>query len=258
MTIEFKAGLLDVKVNSSRSVMGMEAAEFAADKIKELLSKKEILNIIFAAAPSQNEFLESLKTKTDIAWDRINAFHMDEYIGLPADAPQGFGNFLKTRIFDELPFKAVHYLNGSKQDVEGECNRYAALLQQYPADLVFMGIGENGHLAFNDPPVADFKDPKLVKVVELDEVCREQQVNDGCFTSLALVPLRALTLTLPCLLSANYIVCVVPGITKSQAVKDTINQPIKEQYPSSILRTHPQAILFLDRESSSLLHQYAE
>ena len=258
MIKEFKVENLEVKIYPSRENLGIEAAELAADKIKKLLSHKEEVNIIFAAAPSQNEFLKALKEKTQIDWNRINAFHMDEYIGLSKDAPQGFGNFLKAKIFDELPFKSVHYLNGSIENVEEECNRYAALLQQNPADIIFMGIGENGHLAFNDPPVADFKDPKLVKVVELDEVCRQQQVNDGCFNSLKNVPLFALTLTLPCLLSANYIFCVVPGSTKSQAVKDTITQPIIEQYPSTILRTHQNSVLFLDSDSSNLIYEHAK
>lgn len=258
MIREFKAGLLDVKVYPSRSHMGVEAAEIAAEKLKELLKEKKEINIVFAAAPSQNEFLKALKLQANIEWERVNAFHMDEYIGLDKSAPQGFGNFLKAIIFEDLPFKAVHYLNGSTGNAEAECARYAALLRQYPVDIVLMGIGENGHLAFNDPPVADFNDPKLVKVVELDEVCRQQQVNDGCFSSIENVPLRALTLTLPCLFSANYIYCIVPGSTKSQAVKNTITQDIKEEYPSTILRRHQNAILFVDQDSSNLIFEHAE
>ncbi|HTN19689.1 MAG TPA: glucosamine-6-phosphate deaminase [Pelobium sp.] len=258
MIKEFKANNLDVKVYPTRAHMGIEAAELAAEKIKELLSEKDDLNIVFAAAPSQNEFLKALKLKANVDWNKINAFHMDEYIGLDKVAPQGFGNFLKARIFDELPFKSVHYLNGSTENADGECNRYAALLQQHPVDIVFMGIGENGHLAFNDPPVADFNDPKLVKIVELDEVCRQQQVNDGCFNSIEDVPLRALTLTLPCLISADYIFCMVPGPTKAQAVKNTVIQAIKEEYPSTILRTHPNAILFVDQDSGNLIYEHAE
>lgn len=257
MIREFKAELLAIKIYPSRSHLGNEAAELASQKIMELLEQKEEINIIFAAAPSQNEFLKTLRLKVGIEWNRINAFHMDEYIGLDANAPQGFGNFLKALIFDSLPFKSVNYLNGNADNPEEECNRYTTLLQQYPVDIVFMGIGENGHLAFNDPPVADFNDPKSVKVVELDEVCRQQQVNDGCFKSLDDVPSQALTLTLPCLLSADYIFCMVPGNTKSQAVKDTVNAPIKEQYPSTILRKHPNAILFLDTESSNLIYEHA-
>ncbi len=157
-----------------------------------------------------------------------------------------------------LPFKSVNYLNGDIENPEEECSRYASLLKKYPTDIIFMGIGENGYLAFNDPSVADFNDPKLVKVVELDEVCRQQQVNDGCFTNLDAVPLQALTLTLPCLTAAKCIFCMVPGLTKSKAIKDTINQPIVTQYPSTILRKHPNAILFLDNDSSNLLKKYAE
>lgn len=257
MVKEYMAGLLNVKIYPSRSHIGNEAAEMSADKIREQLAEKSEVNIIFAAAPSQNEFLKALKLKANIEWDRINVFHMDEYIGLKKTAPQGFGNFLKAAIFDDLPFKSVNYINGAIKNCESECARYAKLLQGHPADIIFMGIGENGHLAFNDPPVADFNDPKLIKMVDLDQVCRQQQVNDGCFNSLPEVPLRALTLTLPCLMNAKYIFCMVPGPTKSKAIHDTINQPIITQYPSTILRTHLNAILFLDNESSYLLSEYA-
>lgn len=253
MTKEFKAESLTVKIYPSRLNMGYEAAELASERIIELLAQKAEINIIFAAAPSQNEFLEALKLKVGIDWSRVNAFHMDEYIGLKPTAPQSFGNFLETIIFECLPFKSISYLKGSTENSEGECGRYAALLKKYPADIVFMGIGENGHLAFNDPPVAESDDPKLVKVVYLDEVCRQQQVNDGCFKCLADVPLQALTLTLPSLMSANYIFCMVPGPTKAKAVKDTVNQPVVKQYPSTILRKHKNAILFLDNDSSNLL-----
>lgn len=255
MINQFQAGLLNVEVYSSREEMGQEAAKAAAEKIRELLDKKEQINIIFAAAPSQNEFLQALRTDTGISWEKINAFHMDEYLGLDADAPQGFGNFLKEHIFGGLPFGNVYYLNGNADKPEDECSRYTELLLQNPPDIVFMGIGENGHLAFNDPPVADFNDPYKVKVVELDPVCRQQQVNDGCFESLDHVPLSALTLTLPALMEAGTIFCMVPGIKKAQAVQDTIMQEMVEAYPSTILRGHARATLFLDSDSSSMLSE---
>jgi len=243
---------LEIKAFETRQLMGESAATAIAAKINALLKIKPEVNIIFAAAPSQNEFLLALINK-DIEWNRINAFHMDEYIGLHPDAPQAFGNFLKDRIFSKLPFKSINYLNGNANDIDAECNRYKKLLSQYPTDIVCLGIGENGHLAFNDPPVADFNDPKMVKQVKLDEACRQQQVNDGCFKSIDEVPTHALTLTIPALMSAGYLSVVVPGPAKAQAVYNTLHQPIAELYPSTILRRHTNAVLYLDKDSDGLL-----
>lgn len=244
---------LDVRIFENRQLMGNAAATAVIERINELLAVKEDVNIIFAAAPSQNEVLMSLCMSESVDWSKVNAFHMDEYIGLETDAPQGFGNFLKARLFARLPFKSVHYLNGQAEKTEEECERYASLLKNFPADLVCMGIGENGHIAFNDPPVADFNDKYLVKVVELDAVCRQQQVNDGCFKTLKDVPLTALTLTIPALLAASYVYCVVPGPAKAEAVYNTLHKPVREKHPSTILRKHPDGILFLDELSASLL-----
>jgi glucosamine-6-phosphate deaminase len=243
---------LEIKIFSSRLLMGEQTASTVAEKINQLLTAKHEVNIIFAAAPSQNEFLTALTTK-QVDWDKVNAFHMDEYIGLDRDAPQGFGNFLKNRIFGLLPFKTINYLNGNAANIEDECLRYQNLLNEYPTDIVCMGIGENGHLAFNDPPVANFKDDKLVKEVELEDMCRQQQVNDGCFKSIDEVPTHALTLTIPALVKAPYLSIVVPGPSKSQAVYNTLNKPVNESHPSTILTTHPDAVLYLDKDSSNLL-----
>lgn len=250
--ISNKENKLDVRIYSTRKEMGVAAAEKFAKEVNMLLNNKPEINVVFAAAPSQNEFLQALRDE-NLDWQRINAFHMDEYIGLAANAPQGFGNFLKERLFDQFNFKSVNYLNGNAEDIEHECARYTSLLAKYPVDIVCMGIGENGHLAFNDPPVADFEDPKMVKVVVLDEVCRQQQVNDGCFTSLSEVPQQALTLTIPALLSASYLNCVVPGPTKANAVAHTLNSEINTKNPATVLRRHPKAVLFLDQDSSTLI-----
>jgi glucosamine-6-phosphate deaminase len=233
--------------------MGNAAAKAVSQRIKLLLEEQEVINIIFAAAPSQNEFLQNLITENEIDWTRIHAFHMDEYVGLDKDAPQGFGNFLEERIFGKLPFKSVFYLDGNAIDLDLECLRYSELLKKYPVDIVCLGIGENAHIAFNDPHVADFIDPRLVKVVELDSECRNQQVNDGCFLSLEEVPSKALTLTIPVLMNAQFAFCMVPGKTKAKAVVNTLNGEICETYPSTILRKHPNAIMFLDNESASLV-----
>ncbi|WP_225976344.1 6-phosphogluconolactonase [Mucilaginibacter ginsenosidivorax] len=188
--------------------------------------------------------------KRDIDWTRIRAFHMDEYLNLDADAPQGFGNFLKERLFGKVPFKAVHYLNGNAAGAEQECLRYADLLNQFPPDIVCLGIGENTHLAFNDPHVADFNDPLLVKIVDLDNACRVQQVNDGCFARIEDVPTHALTLTIPALVNTPFAFTIVPGEKKADAVKHTLNATVSEKYPSTILRRHPDAVLFVDDKSS--------
>src|SRR5690606_5367103 len=212
--------------------------------IQELLATQELVNIIFAAAPSQNEFLEALVQQEGIEWNRVNAFHMDEYIGLPMDAPQRFGRFLDDRLFKKVSFRSVNYLNGNAANIEEECQRYTALLKQYPTDIVCMGIGENCHIAFNDPHVANFDDSAWVKVVDLDLACRQQQVNDGCFTGLNLVPTHALTLTIPALVAAPAIFCMVPGPNKAAAVKHTLSDAISARYPSTILRRHLNAILY--------------
>ena len=241
---------LTVRIHKTRASMGEDASALVRKQIKALLPEQEFVNIIFAAAPSQREFLKFLSEEEGIEWSRVNAFHMDEYIGLPDDAQQTFGNFLRCNIFDRVRFHTVNYLVGHCADVEAECRRYSNLLKRFPPDIVCMGIGENAHIAFNDPHVADFKDPAFVKVVDLDLACRRQQVNDGCFSALDDVPGYAVTLTIPALLSARYIFCIVPGSNKADAVYHTLNSVIDERYPSTILRTHRDAILFLDEQSS--------
>ena len=251
--MKFTKDKLAVKVFENRKLMGKAAATDVADCIEQMLSEKKEINMIFAAAPSQNEFLEEL-AESGVEWERINAFHMDEYIGLPLDAEQRFGTFLKERIFGRVPFKSVHYINGQAQP-EKECDRYSLLLKQYPVDIVCLGIGENGHIAFNDPHVAKFDDPELVKVVALDEKCRMQQVHDGCFRSIELVPMQAISLTIPALVAAKYMFCIVPASTKAQAVYDTIYGEISESCPASILRTKANAVLYLDSDSAALLEK---
>jgi glucosamine-6-phosphate deaminase len=254
MTNTFIKDHLKVKIFPSRTEMGAEAAKDAAQCIKKLLGRQHVVNIIFASAPSQNDFLASLAADKSIEWTRINAFHMDEYIGLDKDAPQGFGNFLKDRLFGKVPLKNAHYLNGQSDFPEMETMFYASLLREMPTDIAFLGIGENGHIAFNDPPVADFTDPMLVKVVRLDQMCRRQQINDGCFHSLDEVPTHAFSLTVPALLKAKYIFAVVPTANKADAIYNTVNGEISERCPASILRTKKNAVLYLDSESAKRLN----
>lgn len=243
-----ETGKLKVQVYETRALMGAAAALQVVNRINQLLEKQPFVNMIFAAAPSQNEFLKALR-KSAVDWSRIRGFHMDEYIGLDRDAVQGFGNYLREILFDKAPFREVYYMNGNAAVWQEECKRYGDLLEQFPPDIVCMGIGENGHIAFNDPPVANFKDPFKVKAVVLDQACRQQQVNDGCFSSLHAVPERALTLTIPALMAARFLYCIVPGRSKATAVFNTLNKEIMEEYPASIIRTHPQAVLYLDKQS---------
>lgn len=247
---ELTQDALRVRVSDSREAMGRDAARAAGECLRRLLREKEEVHMIFAAAPSQNETLHFLTQEEGVDWTRVNAFHMDEYVGLSSQAPQAFGRYLNEHVFSLLPFKSVHYLRGDAPDAQAECERYAELLIQFPADVVMLGIGENGHIAFNDPWVADFEDPALVKAVPLDPVCRQQQVNDGCFESLDKVPTRALTLTIPALTRAGHLFCTVPAPTKRQAVTQTVTGPIGAQVPATVMRLHPDAVLFCDPDSA--------
>jgi glucosamine-6-phosphate deaminase len=252
MIKEIKKDNLNIQVLEDRKLLGALAAERVYKQITDLLKDEPYLNMIFAAAPSQNEFLSTLLEK-DIDWSKINAFHMDEYIGLEADAPQGFGNFLRSRLFNKVKFRTVNYIDGTAVNPVQECERYESLLKQFPPHIVCMGIGENTHIAFNDPHVADFEDKLMVKVVDLDLACRQQQVNDGCFSTIDKVPEYAITLTIPTLFAGRYLFCMVPGQNKAKAVHNTVTQEIDEKFPSTILRRHQNANMFTDTESSIFL-----
>ena len=246
---------LKVKIFETRALMGAAAAWTVSIKISELLRTQAYINVVFAAAPSQNDFLASLNEEK-IDWNRINAFHMDEYVGLDTDAPQLFGNYLREKLFDKVTFREVYYLNGSADDLEEECKRYSGLLERYPTDIVILGIGENTHIAFNDPHVADFNDPKLVKIVDLDEKNRMQQVDqddDICFNTIGEVPTHAITLTVPALIKAHHVYAIVPGKKKADAIYHTLNNEVDEKYPSTIIRRHKNAVLYLDRDSAAKL-----
>ena len=240
---------LRVEIYDTRTAMGDAAGAAAAAHLRALLAEKDEVNVIFAAAPSQNEMVAALIASPGIDWTRVNAFHMDEYIGLSADAPQGFGNFLDNCLFSKVPFKAVYRIDCSATDAAAECARYTELLKAFPTDLVCLGIGENGHIAFNDPGFAFFDDPEVVKVVKLDEVCRMQQVHDGCFASIDEVPTHALTLTVPTLANAPHLVCTVPAPTKRNAVKLTVLGPVTEDVPATVMRGHADCVMFCDADS---------
>ncbi|MGM9785649.1 MAG: 6-phosphogluconolactonase [Candidatus Cryptobacteroides sp.] len=238
-------GRLEFKIFETRDEMGAVAAKEAAAYIRELAKKKDEINIVFAAAPSQNDFLAYL-AKEDLDWGKINAYHMDEYIGLDKDAPQGFGNFLAEHIFNAVPLKSVHYIYDENKDPERICADYAKELRSKDIDIIFMGVGENGHIAFNDPHVAFFDDPLDVKIVDLDEKCRVQQVHDGCFDSIEKVPTHAITLTIPLMMGADRIFVIVPTSNKADAIAKIYNGGITPECPASILRTHLAVTLYTD------------
>ncbi|WP_342358603.1 glucosamine-6-phosphate deaminase [Terrarubrum flagellatum] len=239
----------EIRVFATRAEMGATAARDVAAELRHRLASQKTVRIIFAAAPSQQEMLAALAREPDIDWAKVEAFHMDEYIGLATDAPQRFGLWLRAHIFDRLPFGAIHLIEPG-DDPAATASDYAGRLRAAPIDIVCLGIGVNGHLAFNDPPVADLDDPLDVKVVELDDVCRQQQVDDECFATFADVPETAITLTIPRLLDADRLFCVVPGKAKREAVRRALNDPMGEACPATALRKHPACALYLDAGSN--------
>jgi glucosamine-6-phosphate deaminase len=254
MVKEFVIGSLHVCVCKTREEMGQAAYQLYKDRLaKTMAQRSDKVRAIFAAAHSQNDFLEVLAKDTEIDFQRIEAFHMDEYMGLGANAKQNFGNFLKQAIFSKQNFSKVNYLDPTASNVHAECLRYEAMLKAAPLDIVSLGIGENGHIAFNDPHEAKFDDERWVRETSLDLVCRQQQVNDGEFSSINEVPETALTLTIPALLSCKTVIGIVPNKRKARAVYDTLYGPVSEHCPASILRTHADATLFLDEAAACLL-----
>ena len=249
----FTADRLQVEIHPDARAMGMAAAGKVRTAMLALLATKPGISMLFAAAPSQNTTLEALLEFDDIPWERVTAFHMDEYVGIQESAPQAFRSYLHAHLFAHKPFKAVHVIKGEAKDANAEAERYAALLRSHGLDLVLLGIGENGHIAFNDPPDARFDEPTWTKVVRLSEASRVQQVHDGCFERLELVPERAITVTIPAFMAARSLCCVVPYTRKAVAVERTVNGAVTPYCPASILRTHPDATLFLDEESAALL-----
>lgn len=253
---EFVVDALRVRVYRDRPALGRAAAEYVAQAIAALIATAGRAHVIFAAAPSQDQMLEALREPGRVDWPRVVAFHMDEYFGLPASHPAAFRAYLKHHIFDpaKLPDSQLRLIPGERMDNPLKtCLDYSERLRAEPADIVCAGIGENGHLAFNDPPVADFLDPVDVKVVRLDADCRAQQVHDGCFARIEDVPSHAYTLTIPALLRPSTVSVVVPGPRKAEAVRAALQGPIDERCPASALRRCANAVLWLDRDSASLI-----
>ncbi len=252
MSRSFTIDKLKVHVYESKKAMGQVAATFTAATIRNAIDRNGSAAIILATGASQFEFLDSLKT-SDLDWSRITVFHLDEYKDMSIDHPASFRKYLKERILDEVKPAQTFFLQGDAKDVDAEVSRYEELLKQYEIDIACIGIGENGHIAFNDPPVADFNDPKLVKLVELDPACRRQQLGEGWFSTLDDVPTHALSLTIPAIMQSKTISCVVPDKRKAQALHDALYGPVSIDCPASILRTHKNAVLWLDESAGKLV-----
>jgi glucosamine-6-phosphate deaminase len=245
---------LRVVVHADATSLAVTAAREAAAVMNEAVARRGVVHAMFATGNSQLAFVAALVGSTlDAPWDRTVVFHMDEYVGVGADHPAGFRRWIRSRIGEAAPVLAAHYLDGLAPDPAAECARYASLLAAHPLDLCCLGIGENGHLAFNDPPVADFADPRDVKVVELEPACRLQQVNEGHFPGLDDVPARAITVTIPALLRAGRVLAVVPERRKAEPVAVALTGPISPACPASALRTISHASVYLEPDSARLL-----
>lgn len=252
----FSVDSLQVAVFEDRASAGRAAAQAVSQAMADRQQSAGQVRMIFAAAPSQNEFLAGLVASKQIDWSRVACFHMDEYLGLPASHPASFRRYLQEHLFrlvglDESRLELIP-ADSPARPLQ-ICLDYESKLLDQPADIVCAGIGENGHLAFNDPPVADFLDPVMIKVVRLDQACRAQQVHDGCFERIEDVPTHALTLTVPALLKAPVVSVVVPGPRKANAVLTALRGPISEACPASALRRHAGATLYLDRDAARLV-----
>ena len=250
--VEFYKDKLKVRIFENPEKLGETAAFSVAEKLFQTIAEKGYANLVLATGASQFEFLNHLQ-KHKIDWKKITVFHLDEYKGMADTHPASFRKYLKERILENVQPKQAYYLEGDAVDVDAAVLNYENLLKKHPIDVACIGIGENGHIAFNDPPVADFNDTGLVKVVELDEACRRQQLGEGWFPKFEDVPTHALTLTIPAIMSCKHISCVVPDERKAEAVKNTINAEISKSCPATILRSHPNTILYLDKYSASKL-----
>ncbi len=249
MNNEFQKDNLRIRIFDNKEKLGEAAAISVSVKLKNTIAEKGFANLILATGVSQFQFLEHLQ-KQNIEWKKITVFHLDEYKDMSITHPASFRKYLKERILDKVQPKQVYYLEGDAADIDAEVARYEELLKTHPVDVACIGIGENGHIAFNDPPVADFNDPQLVKVVELDEACRKQQLGEGWFPTFNDVPTHALSLTIPAIMSCKHISCVVPDERKAEAIFNTVNAEISTACPATILRNHPDVILYLDENSA--------
>jgi glucosamine-6-phosphate deaminase len=250
MIKEFKIDDLQTTIYDTNEELGQAAAAEGGRVIQDAIQARGVANIILATGNSQLTFLRALRAAKDIEWAKVNVFHMDEYINLPPNHPASFPLFLQRELLDYVKVKKFFPVQAKASEIERACHEYSAALRTHPIDLCALGIGENGHLAFNDPPFAEFNDPVWVKVIRLAEASRKQQVGEGHFKSLNEVPTHAITLTIPCLLAAKRVLAIVPEARKAEPVYKSLREPIREECPGSILRRTSHAHLFLDKESA--------
>lgn len=242
---------MEIKVFNTKLELGQAAARDAAKIINQAIKERDVAYVIAATGASQFEFLDTLALE-EIDWTKVVFFHLDEYVGLPQSHPASFRRYLKERVVSRIHPRTFHFLNGEADDVHEECRRVGDLIAQQTIDVAFVGIGENGHLAFNDPP-ADFDTEEPYIVVNLDNACRQQQVGEGWFKSIAEVPTQAISMSIKQILKSRNILCIVPDQRKAEAVKATVEIEVSPTHPASVLRRHEHVTLYLDRHSSSLL-----
>jgi len=243
---------MDIRVYDTKAAMGEAAAAQAAASLRDAIARQGIAHVIAATGASQFEFLDRLVAAPGIDWPRTVFFHLDEYVGLPATHPASFRKYLRERLVDRVHPGAFHFIAGDAADPAAECRRVGALVERQPVDLAFVGIGENGHLAFNDPP-ADFEIAVPYLVVDLDEDCRRQQLGEGWFPSLDDVPRRAISMSIRQILKSREILCVVPDARKARAVKECLEGAVSPRHPASALQDHPRTTVFLDQAAAALL-----
>ncbi len=233
--------------------LGRAAANAAAQILQDAIARRNKARVFVATGNSQLQFMEALVQHSEVNWQAVEAFHLDEYVGLPPTHPSSFRYWIRTRFEKKVHPGRMHYIEGDALDLNREIARYAALIREEPFDLGFVGIGENGHIAFNDPPVADFEDPAILKRVVLDEACRRQQAGEGHFDGMENVPREAITVTCSTLLQVHTWVCCVPDLRKARAVRDSLLGPVTTACPGSLVQRHPRSLIYLDAASASLL-----
>ncbi len=248
-----RAGSARIEVHPTRQAAGIAAANAAAGALTELAKTRDSIGVIFATGASQFDTLSALTLIADLPWSQVRGFHMDEYIGISANHPASFRHYLRERLTQKVRMKEFLGISGDGPDSEEVARAYAETLRAADPQLCLLGIGENGHLAFNEPDVADFRDPLDAKIVQLDRMCREQQVAEGWFANIDAVPESAITLTVPALMRVPRLIASVPGPRKARIVRRTLEEPISAACPATILRTHPNATIYLDRESAGEL-----
>jgi len=244
---------LIIHKESTAAEAGVQAAARTVSRIRDLAERLPVISIVFATGQSQLETLRALVRVPHLPWNRVVGFHMDEYLGISPEHPASFGRYLREELVDRVRFREFHYVDGNAPDPWAFCKQYAARLREHAPQLCLLGIGENGHLAFNDPGEADFADPEDVKIVKLDGACRQQQVNEGWFASLSEVPAEAITMTIPALMRIPELIASVPGERKAAIVQRTLTEPISPELPATILRQHPSVHVYLDAASGARL-----